>query len=102
MKTFNEIRDTDKSILNERYLRKGAGVLFANKARTHGQKAEAHFKRANSYLENRTTSKNEEENLDRIMLAICELSNGLIEIRKQNGANTSLALTSVLLSEKNR
>lgn len=102
MKSFDEIRNTNVSNLNERYLRKGAGIIFANKARSHGMKAEQHFKKANSYLEYKTTNMEEEEKINNIVLALSELSKGLIEIRHQNGANTSLALTSILVSQKNR
>lgn len=102
MKTFDEIRNTNSTTLNERYLRKGAGVLFANQARSHGQKAEQHFKKANSYLEYKTTNMEQEEQINHIVSALSEFSKGLIEIRHQNGANTSLALTSILVSQKNR
>ena len=44
----------------------------------------------------------QEEQINNIVLALSELSKGLIEIRHQNGANTSLALTGVITSQKNR
>lgn len=102
MKSFDEIRNTNSSNLNEKYLRKGAGIIFANKARSHGMKAEQYFKKANSYLEYKTTNMKQEEQINNIVLALSELSKGLIEIRHQNGANTSLALTGVITSQKSR
>ena len=102
MKTVDETINTNITTLNERYLPKSAGVLFANQAQSHGQKAEQHFKKANSYLEYKTTNMEQEEQINHIVSALSELSKGLIEISHQNGANTSLALTSILVSQKNR
>lgn len=101
MKTFNKLRNNE-NILEESLLRKGSGLLFANKASRHGQRAEQHFKKSISYLEVNTTNKSPEDLLPKLMLALGELGNGLIEVRKQNGANTSLALISILLSEKSK
>ena len=99
MKTFNELRNKE-NILEESLLRKGSGLLFANKASRHGQRAEQHFKKSISYLEVNTTNKSPEDLLPKLMLAMDELTRGLIETRSQNGAITSLVLTGVLLAEK--
>jgi hypothetical protein len=84
MNTFDEIRNTEQELLEEKYLRKGAGVMFAGKSRAHGSKAEQHFKKANYYLESKPQESSSEANLEKLMLSIGELSKGLIEIRNQN------------------
>jgi hypothetical protein len=61
MMSFDEIRNQNSTTLNQRYLRKGAAILFANQAGSHGQKAEQHFKKANSYFEYKTTNMEKEE-----------------------------------------
>lgn len=39
MKSFNDLRNNETIMLEERFLRKGAGLLFADQARSYGQKA---------------------------------------------------------------
>ena len=100
MKTFNDIMNNKNSSIEEGYRRKGAGLIFASKSRSHGIKAEQHFKKAIGYIDNKTTNITDEERLNNIMLAISELSKGLIEIRHQNGNITALALTSLTINER--
>jgi len=100
MKTFNDIMNNKNSSIEEGYRRKGAGLIFASKSRAHGKKAEQYFKKAIGYIDNETTNMDDEERLTKLMLAIGELSKGLIEIRHQNGNITALALTSLTINEK--
>ena len=48
MKSFDEIREIDKhegEFLEERILRKGAGLMFAARSKSAGDKAERHYAR---------------------------------------------------------
>ena len=98
MKTLPELREEQ---LQERFLRKGAGLMFAARSKSHGDKAERHFNQANQYLQQPKKPTDTLENrVETLVDALSALTQGMIEIRNQNGAITSLCLTSVLLSEK--
>jgi hypothetical protein len=102
MKRFDEIYQSDPNdpeFLEERLLRKGAGVLFASQGRTRGNKAERHFDNAMTALKNNGLG-SDAERLESLGKALIELSKGLVETRHQIGALTSLALTGVVLSER--
>ena len=98
MKTLPELREEQ---LQERYLKKGVGLMYAARSKSHGDKAERHFARANQYLQQpKKPTDTLEDRVETIVDALSALTEGLIELRNQNGANTALGLTSVLLSER--
>jgi hypothetical protein len=102
MKRFDEIYQSepnDPEFLEERLLRKGAGVMFASQSRTRGNKAERHFNNAITILTNNGLG-SDAEPLETLGKALVELSMGLVETRHQIGALTSLALIGVVLSER--
>ena len=101
MKTFDEIKnnvETDE--LNEgRLIRKGTAILFAKNARMHGNQAEIHFKSAKQKLSNTDTLKPDEKQ-QLLLEAMGHLCDGMISLRNQNGAITSIVTTSALFGER--
>jgi len=102
MKTLEEIRgsNADPEYLEERLLRKGAGLVYARQSKKHGDDATKHFNAANNHL-NRPANTMEDQ-LNNLTNAMNETNQGLIKLRDQNGSITALALVGVLLSEKVR
>jgi hypothetical protein len=98
MKTLPELREEQ---LNERFLRKGAGIMFASQSKSHGDKAERHLETAKQHLHKRP-NQSLEERVENIEKSLQSLADGLISMRNQNGAITSLCLTAVLLNEKGK
>ena len=100
MKTFDELRNNlTEEQLNERFLRKGAGLVFARQSKTYGDRAARSFRSARDHFR-LIPNASPEENLKSLSAGLSDLSSGLEDLRNQNGAITSLALTSVLLSER--
>jgi len=95
-----DFEDTPEE-LEEGIVRTGALVAFSGKSKTHGDKAEKHFRDAMTAL-NTAPSKGDavEQRLLRIEKAIFALSAGLIEQRKQIGAGIAVNLTGHLLTNK--
>ena len=87
--------------LNYECVRTGALVAFSGKSKTHGDKAEKHFRDAITAL-NTASAKGDpiEQRLIRLEKAIFALSAGLIEQRKQIGAGIAVDLTGHLLTNK--
>ena len=98
---FVEEPDFEAEELEEGIVRTGALVAFSGKSKTHGDKAEKHFRDAITAL-NTAPSKGDavEQRLLRIEKAIFALSAGLIEQRKQIGAGIAVNLTGHLLTNK--
>ena len=100
MKTIQEIRlNPIKEDLNERYLRKGTGLVLARQSKTYGDRAARSFKSARERLRMSPTDTPEDQ-MKRLSAGLKDLSRGLEDLRNQNGAITSLVLTGVLLSER--
>ena len=102
MKTFDEIRVSETEDLNEsRLLRKGVVLLLARSAKSHGDDAtrslnDAKRKITGSSLDTDT------ERLKSIQDGLQDLCDGLISIRKQNGAITGIVTTALLLNERTK
>ena len=98
---FVEEPDFEAEELEEGVVRSGALIAFSGKSKTHGDKAEKHFRDAITAL-NTAPSKGDavEQRLLRIEKAIFALSAGLIEQRKQIGAGIAVNLTGHLLTNK--
>ena len=100
---FVEEPDFDETIeeLEEGTVRSGALIAFSGQSKTHGNKAEKHFRDAITTL-NTAPAKGDavEQRLLRIEKAIFALSAGLIEQRKQIGAGVAVNLTGHLLTNK--
>lgn len=102
MKTFKEsMEGYDPQYLEERYLRKGAGLVFAAQSKSRGDKAVQHFKSAKSLL-NTNAGATTDERVESLSRAFHEMCDGMIELRHQNGAITALSLSAVLIGEKSR
>ena len=103
MKTLEEIRgtvNTEPEFLEERLLRKGAGLLYARQSKNYGDAASRHFSASTQHL-NRPADTMEDQ-LQNITNAMKEMNNGFERLRDQNGSITALCLVSVLLSEKGK
>ena len=101
MKTLEEIRGTvttEPEFLEERLLKKGAGLLYARQSKNHGDAAARHFNASTQHL-NRPANTMEDQLLN-ITNAMKEMNDGFEKLRDQNGSITALCLVSVLLSEK--
>ena len=98
---FVEEPDFEAEELEEGVVRSGALIAFSGKSKTHGDKAEKHFRDAITAL-NTAPSKGDavEQRLIRLEKAIFALSAGLIEQRKQIGAGVAVNLTGHLLTNK--
>lgn len=99
MKSFKEIREMTNIGLDERFIKKGSGVLLAKKSGDHGVKAVKHFKKADHYFDVRFDDI-EDKHIRNLFEGLSELSKGLIEVRNQNGVLTSMILTGLLLKDK--
>lgn len=100
MKTFEEIRGTAESEdLNESLLRKGGALLFARSAKKHGDLAHKSFNDAKQKIKGNPLD-TDGERLASIQYGLMDLCDGLISIRKQNGAITGIMTTAVLLNER--
>ena len=100
---FVEEPDFEETLedLKEGIVRSGALIAFSGKSKTHGNKAEKHFRDAITAL-NTAPAKGDavEQRLLRIEKAIFALSAGLIEQRKQIGSGVAVNLTGHLLTNK--
>jgi len=87
--------------LEEGIVRTGALVAFSGQSKSHGDKAEKHFRDAMTAL-NTAPAKGDpvEQRLIRLEKAIFALSAGMIEQRKQIGAGIAVDLTGHLLTNK--
>ena len=101
MKTFDEIRATaETEDLNEsRLLRKGGALLFARSAKKHDDDAHKSFNDAKQKIKGNPLD-TDGERLASIQYGLVDLCDGLISIRKQNGAITGIMTTAVLLNER--
>ena len=95
-----DFEDTPEE-LEEGIVRSGALIAFSGKSKTHGDKAEKHFRDAMTAL-NTAPVKGDavEQRLIRLEKAIFALSAGMIEQRKQIGAGIAVDLTGHLLTNK--
>jgi hypothetical protein len=87
--------------LEEGIVRSGALIAFSGQSKTHGDKAEKHFRDAITAL-NTAPAKGDpiEHQLIKLEKALFALSAGLIEQRKQIGSGVAVNLTGHLLTNK--
>ena len=98
-----EAPDVEETLeeLEEGIVRSGALIAFSGQSKTHGNKAEKHFRDAITAL-NTAPAKGDpiEQRLIKLEKAIFALSAGLIEQRKQIGAGVAVNLTGHMLTNK--
>ena len=100
---FVEEPNFDETIeeLEEGIVRSGALIAFSSQSKTHGDKAEKHFRDVMTALNNAPAKGDPiEQRLTRLEKAIFALSAGMIEQRKQIGAGIAVDLTGHLLTNK--
>ena len=113
MKTWDELRegmrdevgevepDHDPELLNESLLRKGSGLLFFTKQRNAGNASVKKFESAKQHLNNNAGASLEDQ-VTGLTRCMGDLAEGLILQREQLGSLASIALTAVLLSERQK
>ena len=100
MKTFNEIRNPNLEDLREsRLIRKGGVLILARSAKRHGDDATKSLNNAKRKILSSSLD-TEEQRLKSIQDGLLDLCDGLISMRKQNGAITGIVTTSALLNER--
>ena len=100
MKTFDEFICSDYQDLNEsRLLRKGGALLLARSAKKHGDDATRSLNDAKWNIKGSSLD-SDEKRLKGIQDGLQDLCDGLISMRKQNGAITGIVTTAVLLNER--
>ena len=100
MKTFDEFIQEEYYELNEsRLLRKGGALLLARSAKKHGDDATRSLSDAKRKIKGSSLD-NDEERLKGMQDGLQDLCDGLISMRKQNGAITGIVTTAVLLNER--
>ena len=100
MKTFNEIRNPNLEDLREsRLIRKGGVLILARSAKRHGDDATKSLNNAKQKIKGSTLDTAEDQ-LKSIQDGLLDLCDGLISMRKQNGAITGIVTTSALLNER--
>lgn len=100
MKKFDEFICSDQRDINEsRLLRKGGALLLARSAKKHGDDATRFLSNAKRKIKGSSLD-SDEERLKGIKDGLQDLCDGLISMRKQNGAITGIVTTAVLLNER--
>jgi hypothetical protein len=100
MKTFDEFICSDYQDLNEsRLLRKGGALLLARSAKKHGDDATRSLSDAKRKIKGSSLD-SDEERLRGIQDGLQDLCDGLVSMRKQNGAITAIVTTAVMLNER--
>ena len=101
---FVEEPDLDEETieeLEEGIVRSGALIAFSGQSKSHGDRAENHFKNAIAALKAAPSKDNPiEQRLIKLENAIFHLASGLIEQRKQIRSGVAVDLTGHLLTNK--
>ena len=102
MKTFDEIRGQgDLETLEEsNFLRKGAALAFAARARSDGQKLEQKLASAKDTLRPRPGD-SLEERMRRVQEGLIEMCEAQLEQRRLLGNLTAIVVSGQLLGERN-
>ena len=83
-----------------RLVRKGLGLLYGRQSKTHGDSAVQNFKKIRQKMSGPTKVEDRNEDLEKIKESIVELSEGMIDLRKQLGSMTAMLTVLVLLNER--
>ena len=101
MKSFKEttLEESDDSLEESRLLRRGGVIILTRSAKKHGDTATNHFAAAKRSF-SRKLDQSLEDQIKNLMAGLNDLCDGLISLRKQNGANTGIATAAVLFNER--
>ena len=100
MKTLKEFISSDRpDLMESRFLRKGGALLLARSAKKHGDDATRSLTDAKRKIKGSSLD-TDEERLKTIQDGLQDLCDGLISMRKQNGAITGIVTTAVLFNER--
>ena len=103
MKTLDEIRhnvEPEDKLNESKFIRRGTALLFAKNARMHGDQAEQFFKTAKQKLSNTDPTLSPEDKQKLLLEGLSNICDGMISLRNQNGAITSIVTTSALFGER--
>lgn len=101
MKTYKELKqelENRDDLKESRLLRKGVSLVFARNVKKQGDDAVRHFKSAQTKLNKRPLD-TPDERMQCLTEGLNDLCEGMISLRKQNGALASLVTSSILLSK---
>ena len=100
IKTFEEFMETEpQDLIESRLLRKGGVLILARSAKRHGDDASRSLNDAKRKIKGSPVD-SDNERLKSLQEGLQDLCNGLISIRKQNGAITGIVTTAVLMHER--
>ena len=100
MKTFDQFIREESCDLNEsRLFRKGGALLLARSAKKYGDDATRSLTDAKRKIKGSSLD-TDEERLKGLQEGFQDLCDGLISMRKQNGAITGIVTTAVLFNER--
>ena len=100
IKTFEEFMETEpQDLIESRLLRKGGVLLLARSAKKHGDDVTRSLEDAKRKIKGSPLD-SDNERLKSLQEGLQDLCDGLISIRKQNGAITGIVTTAVLLNER--
>ena len=103
MKTLDDIRynaEPEEELNEGKFIRRGTALLFAKNARAHGNQAEQFFKAAKQKLSNTDPTLSPEDKQKLLLEGLSNICDGMISLRNQNGAITSIVTTSALFGER--
>ena len=101
MKSWQEIRDSESSDLNEnRLIRKGLGLAFSSQSKTHGDNAVKKYNQMSQVLSGSVKDGDVDTRLERIEKSLVSLSEGLTDTRKQIGSLVSMVNVLILMNER--
>ena len=100
IKTFEEFMETEpQDLIESRLLRKGGVLILARSAKRHGDDASRSLNDAKRKIKGSPLD-SDNERLKSLQEGFQDLCDGLISIRRQNGAITGIVTTAVLLNER--
>jgi len=100
-KSYTDLTEHKELLKEINIIRAGAAVVYAKQVRQYGTKMEAQVKQSQSLLSKVKTAETIEEKLSQQAESFSMLGDALISQRKMIGALTGIALSAVLLGERN-
>ena len=100
IKTFEEFMEIEpQDLIESRLLRKGGVLILARSAKRHGDDASRSLNDAKRKIKGSPLD-SDNERLKSIQEGFQDLCDGLISMRRQNGAITGIVTTAVLINER--
>jgi len=100
-KTYTELTEHKELLKEINIIRAGAAVVYARQVKQYGTKVEAEVKQSQSVLNKVKTAEKIEDKTEHMALGMSLLGDAIVSQRKMIGALTGIALSAVLLGERN-